>query len=142
MPTREGIKKEVLKRLVENSRLSYRTIASQMNISTTTVSKAVSELETEGVIKRYTAVVNWEKTGCKCIICMYVKLSKTADAELIGNTINNIEMVKHVMHTTGEPPLEAVAVCREDCDAEKVVKEVKGMPGVEGVTYNFVLNML
>lgn len=54
----DKLKKDILSLLTEDSRLSADSIAAMLGISKEEAKNAVSELEAEGVIVKYTAIVN------------------------------------------------------------------------------------
>ena len=54
----EKIKKDIISLLSEDSRLSPASLAAMLGISEAEAKKAVSELEADGVIVKYTAIVN------------------------------------------------------------------------------------
>ena len=54
----EKIKKDILTLLTEDSRLSAASLAAMLGVSEDEAKKAVSELETDGIIVKYTAIVN------------------------------------------------------------------------------------
>ena len=57
------MKKEILQLLEKNSRLSDAEIAAILSADAQEVTKTIRELENEGVLCGYTAVVDWEKFG-------------------------------------------------------------------------------
>ena len=54
----DKIKKDILTLLTEDSRLSAATLAAMLGVTEDEAAKAVSELEQEGIIVKYTAIVN------------------------------------------------------------------------------------
>ncbi len=57
------MKKEILELLEKNSRLSDSEIAAILSEDVENVTKNVRELENEGILCGYSAVINWEKFG-------------------------------------------------------------------------------
>ena len=54
---------EILQLLADDARLTSAQIAERTGRPEAEVSKAVAKLEKDGVIRRYKAVIDWEKTG-------------------------------------------------------------------------------
>lgn len=54
---------EILQLLADDARLTSAQIAERTGRPEAEVSKAISKLEEDGVIRRYKAVIDWEKTG-------------------------------------------------------------------------------
>ena len=62
--------------LVENARLSLRQIAKKVNLSVATVMNHIKKLEKEGVIKGYTAKLDYEKSGYDIEVMIEIRISK------------------------------------------------------------------
>ena len=67
---------EVLKILVENSRLSYRQIAKKAKVSVVTAMNRVKKLEDEQIIKKYTTKLDYEKAGYDIEVMIQIRISK------------------------------------------------------------------
>lgn len=81
--------KRILELLAENGRMSYVDIGKELNISRVAVRERVSQLIEEGVIERFSAVINSEKVGKKVsaffeVDCEPASLVRVAEA-LAGN---------------------------------------------------------
>lgn len=61
------MRREILKLLAENSRLSAEQIALFLNLDVESVKKEIARLEEEKIILKYGAIVNWEKTEEKSV---------------------------------------------------------------------------
>ena len=67
--------KNILSVLLDDSRQSYRQIAKKLGVSTATVMNRVKELEKE-IIKKYTAILDYEKLGYDVEVMVEVRISK------------------------------------------------------------------
>jgi len=68
--------KKILNILVENSKLSLRQIAKKAGISVATAMHHIRKLEKEGVIRRYTASLDYEKAGYDIEVIIEIRISK------------------------------------------------------------------
>ena len=68
--------KKILNILVDNSRLSLRQIAKKANVSVATVMHHIKRLEKDGIIKKYTTKIDYEKTGYDIEVIIEVRISK------------------------------------------------------------------
>ena len=59
----DELKKKILKLLKEDARFSASEIAAMVGKTEKEVASAIAEMENSGIIVKYTAVVNTEKTG-------------------------------------------------------------------------------
>ncbi len=66
--------KLILKELAVDGKQSIKELASKVNLSPTPVYDRIKKMENEGVIEKYAAVINPEKTGFELIVYMQVKL--------------------------------------------------------------------
>lgn len=141
MTTSNEIKKKILSILISDSRKSFRTIANELGISTTTVSRIVKELENENVILAYTTMVDWNKMGYDSTLCIQVSISPDADTNKVGSTIKDIPAVKQVFYTTGDTTFSAYAVCKNTQEAAVVLEELRRVSGVDQVVGHTVLKI-
>lgn len=68
--------KKILNVLVDNSRLSLRQIAKKADVSVATVMHHIKRLEKEGIIKKFTAKLDYEKTGYDVEVMIEIRISK------------------------------------------------------------------
>ena len=59
----QTMKEQILKLLEKNARLSNKEIAVMLGITEETVGAAIAELEKSGILKGYSAVIDWDKFG-------------------------------------------------------------------------------
>jgi len=137
----KSVKEQILSLLMRDSRKSFRTIANELNISTTTVSRIVRELENEGIILGYTTFVDWNRMGYESTLCILVSISPNADTDKVGGSIKDIHGVKQVFYTTGETTFSAYAVCKNNIEASTVLEQLRRIKGVEQVVGHTVLKI-
>ena len=68
--------KKIIAVLNDNSRLSYREIAKRSGVSVATALHRVKRLEDEGIIKKYTLSLDYEKLGYETGVVIHVRVSK------------------------------------------------------------------
>ena len=72
----DAVDKRILNHLLDNGRDSYREIAKKMRLSPATVMKRVRALESKGVIKSYSAVLDYDKLGYDIHIIIDVRVAR------------------------------------------------------------------
>ena len=72
----EETDKKILNIIIENSRLSLRQIAQKAGVSVATVMHHLKALEKEGIIKKYTAKLDYEKMGYDVEVMIEIRVSK------------------------------------------------------------------
>ena len=141
MATKKKVKEQILSILTADSRKSFRTIANELKISTTTVSRIVKDLENDGVIIGYSTMIDWNKLGYESTLCILVSIDSDADTNLVGKLIKEIPAVKQVFYTTGDTTFSAYAVCKNTEEAATVLEELRRVRGVEQVVGHTVLKI-
>ena len=119
-------------------RTSFRQMAQEFHTSTSTVSSRVSRLEKSGVIKGYSATVNFEALGYDLtavteIVVSKGKLSKTE------REIARLPGVCAVYDVTGENDGIVVAKFRRREELSRFAKGLLSMPFVERANTHVVL---
>ena len=72
----EETDKKILNIIVENSRLSLRQIAKKAGVSVATVMHHLRYLEKEGIIRKYTTKLDYEKMGYDVEVMIEIRISK------------------------------------------------------------------
>lgn len=139
MTTSDRIQERILAILLANSRISFREIAKRLKVSTTTISRAVKELEEEGVILGYTLDVDWKKLGYGSAFCVNIMTKPDADFDDVGKRLRKIPQVKEIFYTTGNTGFSAYVVCRDTEEATATISEISRIAGVERVVSHMVL---
>jgi len=75
------IELKLISELMKSSRRSDRELAKVIGVSQPTVSRMISRLQKEGVIREYTMIPDFNKLGYKILALTFVKLKKTLSQE-------------------------------------------------------------
>jgi Lrp/AsnC family transcriptional regulator for asnA, asnC and gidA len=133
--------KIIIDMLRENSRVSYSEIARKLGISEVAVMKRVKKLETNGVIKKYTVVVDYKKLG-------YNMVSITGLDTLPENLFSVIEELKlkdyveFLAITSGDHSIIVKIIARDNDELTKIHREIENIEGVHHVRPAIVLNIV
>ncbi len=68
--------KFVLKELISNGRVSDTSIAKKLKISTQAVRKIRKKFENNGIVKRYSAIIDYGKIGIKAFAIVQLKITE------------------------------------------------------------------
>jgi Lrp/AsnC family transcriptional regulator for asnA, asnC and gidA len=122
---------EIIKALQADARVPFLGIAKKLRMSESAVRKRVKRLEREGVIERYTVVVNPSKLGYNAVAI--VGLDVVPDKYLaIVETLAKLENVKGVTTSTGDHMIMAEIWARDNRELTDIVMQKIGKLG--GVT--------
>ncbi len=95
---------QILRIMQNNSKLTTKELAAQVNLSTTPVFERLKRLETEGYIRKYVAVLDAEKLNCGFVVFCSVKLSRL-NRDIAGEftrVIQDIPEVTECYNISGE----------------------------------------
>ena len=99
---------EILKILEENARTSDSEIARMVGLDEAEVKSTISELEKRGIIRKYKALINYEKAGLETVQALIdVKLSpeRGAGYDSVAERISKFSEVRSVRLVSGENDL-------------------------------------
>jgi len=131
----------ILSILLEDGRASCREIARELGVSTATVSKRLKKLESSGIIKGYTALLDHEKLGYEITVVTAVTVSggRLLDIE---REIAKLPGVCAVYDVTGPVDVMVVAKFRSRKDLSKFTKTLLAMPNIERTCTYVVLTTI
>ncbi|MDV3243917.1 MAG: Lrp/AsnC family transcriptional regulator [Nitrososphaerales archaeon] len=121
-----------------NGRASFRQMASELGVSTTTVAARIGRLERERVITGYLAKVDSEKLGYELTVVTEILVSKGKLLEM-EREIAKLPGVCAVYDVTGEIDGIVVAKFREREQLSRFTKGLLAMPFVERANTHVVL---
>jgi len=104
MDTLDKTDLQILRIMQANAKLTTKELAAQVNLSTTPVFERLKKLETEGYIKKYTAILDAEKLNCGFMVFCSVKLKRLNRdiAAEFTRIIQDIPQVSECYNISGE----------------------------------------
>ena len=137
----DEIDKKILKKLLTDSRFSYRQIARELKLSVGTVLKRIKRLEKGGIIKYYTTILNHEKLGFDLIAITHITFSKGKLIET-EKKIAKIKNVCAVYDVTGNTDAIIISKFKNRKELGEFTKTLLSMPYVERTNTNVVLTII
>ena len=98
----------IINLLMENSKWSYRKLAARLGVSVATVMNRVNRLNKEKIIKKYSAIIDYEKLGYELSAIVEVRVSRGKMAD-IEKKIAEHPNVSAVFDTTGHFDITVLA---------------------------------
>jgi DNA-binding Lrp family transcriptional regulator len=132
---------QILEKLNENARRSYREIARELKVSLSTISNRVKKLEDEKIIERYIPLINQEKIGFDLTAVINVKISRGKLIE-VQEKISKDKHVSGVFDITGDWDSLIIAHFKDRRDLNGFIKGVLAMDNVEKTNTQIVLNIV
>jgi len=134
----DDIDKKILSEYVRDSRSSYREVAKRIGVSTGTVLTRTKRMEKDGIIKSYSALVDWEKVGYQLTALTEIIVSKGKLLEM-EREIAKIPWTCAVYDITGLTDAIVVAKFRSRDELSQFTKALLSMSFVERTNTHLVL---
>ncbi len=134
----DEIDRRLLRELLIDSKRSYRELARSIGVSTATVINRVQRLESSGVIKGYTIIIDHERLGFELTVVTEITVSKGRLIE-VEEEVSKLPNVCAVYDVTGLTDAMVVAKFRSRRDLSKFTKGLLAMPYVERTNTHVVL---
>ena len=129
---------KILHQILSDGRSSYRKIAEQIGVSPPTVLNRIQKLETNHVIKSYSAILDHEKLGYDLTSIIEVTAVKGKITE-VEKHISKFPNVCAVYDITGLTDMLIVAKFRNRRELSDFVKRDLALPFVERTNSHMVL---
>jgi DNA-binding Lrp family transcriptional regulator len=129
---------KILKNLLSDARTSYRKIAEEIGVSPPTVLARVEKLESGGIIKGYSALLDHEKLGYDLTAIIEITATKGKIIE-IERQIAKFPNVCAVYDITGLTDMVVVAKFKNRKELSNFVKKDLSLPYVERTNTHVVL---
>lgn len=132
---------EIIKKLQENVRCSYREIASHLGISVGTVHNRIKKLEKRDVIVGFLPKLNPEKFGFKLTFIVQISI-KGGEREKVFEQIKERPEIRAIYHVTGENSAVIIANFKSVEDTREFIFDLNQNPAVEKTVSNLVLKRI
>ncbi len=137
--TYENLDRKLVNQLLGDGRASLRSLAEELDVSVTTVSNHLSELEEKGVIDGYTPTVDYGALGYDVTAVLQLKVEGHALVEVTERLTEHRQMVS-VYETTGDHDIVAIGKFRDTDDMNASIKDLLTEPAVKESNTSVVLN--
>lgn len=137
----DNIDIDILRKLQENCRASYRDIANKLGLSIGTIHNRIKRMKDLGIIKGFSVVLDSEKMGYEltAIILMQVDGGHILDVEKI---VANARPVIAVYDITGDFDIIVIAKFRSREELNIFIKDVLKIPYVKRTVTSIALNIV
>ena len=133
--------RRILNLLQENSRTSYMHIAEELGVSEATVRYRVKNLIENGVISRFTVLLNPRKIGYPITGILLVKIAP-AHFDEASKQISDLDETRHVLQNTGEYDIVAVVKARDLEHLGDLRKRVETIEGIRELSLSAATRLI
>jgi Lrp/AsnC family leucine-responsive transcriptional regulator len=136
---------KILNIMQQDGRITNAGLAKEIGISPPAMLERVRRLEASGVIEKYVAILNREKTGfgLMAIVIVSLSLHQISSLQTVKERLIELDEVLECFQLTGDVDfLLKVAVKDMKAYTALVNDKLSGIPGIQNIKTSFVLDTL
>ncbi|WP_254824854.1 HTH-type transcriptional regulator Lrp [Haloglomus halophilum] len=137
--TYEHLDTELVNALIGNGRASLRSLAEELDVSVTTVSNHLNDLEERGVINGYSPIVEYGELGYDVTAILRLKVEGSALPDLTERLQGHRQMVS-VYEVTGEFDVIGIGKFEDTADMNATIKDLLADADINESSTAVVLN--
>ena len=135
----KNLDEKLINALLENGRESLRSLSDELDVSVTTVSNHLNDLESEGIVNGYTPLVEYEALGYDVTAVINLKVEGSALAEITDRLEAEPEIVS-AYETTGDFDVIAIGKFEDTDHMNDQIKTLLADTDIEESNTSVVLN--
>jgi len=137
----DKLDEQIVNELLDDAKLPLRSIAVKLKVSFVTVMNRIKSLEKQGIIRNYSAKVDYEKAGFGVHAIIEMRITKGKMIEL-EQKIARTKEVYAVYDITGETDAIVIARFRNMREMDRFIKKIQGYEFVHQTNTKIVLNTI
>jgi len=137
--TYENLDERLINELLEDGRASLRSLAEDLDVSVTTVSNHLSDLEDRDIIRGYTPIVDYGELGYDVTAIIQLKVEGDALPDITDRLQDHRQMVS-VYEVTGDHDIIAIGKFTDTDHMNEQIKELLVDPDIMESNTSVVLN--
>ncbi|WP_159902298.1 HTH-type transcriptional regulator Lrp [Salinirussus salinus] len=138
--TYENLDRKLVNALLGDGRASLRSLAEDLDVSVTTVSNHLSDLEEQGIIQGYTPKIDYNALDYDVTAILQLKVEGSALKEVVDDLQEHRQMMS-VYETTGDHDIIAVGKFTDTDDMNDEIKALLTDPDIKESNTSVVLNI-
>lgn len=136
----DAIDYEILACLKENSRENSTNIGAKINLSTSAVIERIKKLESSGLIKQYTTIINQSILGRDLNAFIMVRLEHPKHYENFVNNVKENAFITECYYIAGDFDFILKVVTDQRKSLEEILNYIKSIEGVSFTRTSVVLS--
>jgi DNA-binding Lrp family transcriptional regulator len=137
--TYENLDRKLVNALLGDGRASLRSLAEDLDVSVTTVSNHLKDLEEEGIITGYTPKVDYDALGYDVTAIIQLKVEGSALVEVTESLKEHKQMIS-VYEVTGDYDIIAIGKFTDTDGMNNQIKTLLTDPEIKESNTSVVLN--
>jgi len=139
--TYKNLDGQLINALLNNGRESYRSLAEELDVSVTTVSNHLTDLEAAGVVEGFTPTVDYDKLGYDVTAILQLKVRGEA-LPTVTESLRGEKQMMSVYEVTGDYDVIAVGKFNDTDDMNDQIKAVLSNADINESNTSVVLNIV
>lgn len=137
--TYDNLDLKIINLLLEDGRASLRSIAEELDVSVTTVSNHLKDMEDEGIIEGFKPVISYPDLGYTVTCVLMIKAEGDGLRELVED-LKEEDSFLNVYEVTGDFDIIATGKFRDTEEMNDTIKKLLNSPMVRETNTNVVLS--
>ncbi len=137
--TYENLDAKLVNELLGDGRASLRSLAEELDVSVTTVSNHLSDLEEEGVIDGYTPRIDYDAVGYDVTAVIQLQVEGNALPDITDTLREHRQMIS-VYEVTGDYDVIAIGKFKDTDGMNDQIKTLLTDPDIKASNTSVVLN--
>ncbi|USZ67101.1 Lrp/AsnC family transcriptional regulator [Halorussus salilacus] len=137
--TYENLDAKLVNALLGDGRASLRSLAEDLDVSVTTVSNHLKDLESQGVIEGYTPKIDYDELGYDVTAIIQLKVEGDALPDVTDSLRGHDQMIS-VYEVTGDYDIIAVGKFSDTDGMNRQIKTLLNDPDIKESNTSVVLN--
>ena len=137
--TYENLDRKLVNALLEDGRASLRSLAEDLDVSVTTVSNHIADLEDKNIIRGYVPLVDYNALGYDVTAIIQLKVEGSALPD-ITDRLSNHHHITSVYEVTGDHDIIAIGKFTDTDHMNDQIKELLIDPDIKESNTSVVLN--
>jgi DNA-binding Lrp family transcriptional regulator len=137
--TYENLDRKLVNALLADGRASLRSLGEDLDVSVTTVSNHISDLEEQGIIQGYSPEIDYGELGYDVTAVIQMKVEGSALPEITDRLADHKHMVS-VYEVTGDHDIIAIGKFTDTDHMNEQIKELLIDPDIKESNTSVVLN--
>ena len=135
----ENLDSKLVNALLDDGRASLRSLADELDVSVTTISNHLSDLEEKSAIEGYTPEVNYDILGYDVTAIVHLKVEGNALEEVTERLVGEKQLVS-VYEVTGDDDIVAIGKFRDTDEMNDQIKSLLSDSNIKASNTSVVLN--
>ena len=137
--TYENLDAKLINALLGDGRASLRSLGEDLDVSVTTVSNHLQDLEAEGVIQGYSPRVDYDKLGYDVTAVIQLKVEGQSLPEITGR-LHDVDGMISVYEVTGDYDVIAIGKFHDTDEMNDRIKDILGDAEIRETNTSVVLD--